>query len=314
MRKLLLQTTAYNHLEQGFKEWLDILGFSEMTVYNMPNIVREFLFYMEQNEVYSIREVTSKHIKEYHKHIRTRSNHRRSGGLSNNSVNKHIQALEKFSQYLKHRGYENRPTVNVKLLPLFTKDITILTVAEVKELFEVQLGKETTAKQRAINARDKCILAIYYSCGLRRNEGVHLTVNDIDFDRRLVHVKKGKNYKQRLVPFSKNTSQILQDYVFEHRPELIKHKTESAFFISYRGVACNGFTLYQRLKLMQLAVDNPILQSKIIGLHALRHSIATHLLQNGMTLQKIQQFLGHKSLESTQIYTHLIDKEDEPIN
>lgn len=70
-----------------------------------------------------------------------------------------------------------------------------------------------------------------------------------------------------------------------------------------------GGALYRRLKLLQLAVDDPVLQQKEIGLHTLRHSIATHLLQNGMALQQIQRFLGHSSLESTQLYTHLLPSE-----
>ena len=72
----------------------------------------------------------------------------------------------------------------------------------------------------------------------------------------------------------------------------------------------SGNTLYVRLKLLQQQIENPELQSKNVGLHTLRHSIATHLLQNGMELQKIQRFLGHSSLESTQIYTHLIEKDN----
>ena len=74
-----------------------------------------------------------------------------------------------------------------------------------------------------------------------------------------------------------------------------------------------GGSLYRRLKLLQLAVDDPVLQQKEIGLHTLRHSIATHLLQNGMALRQIQRFLGHSSLESTQLYTHFIEKTNEQL-
>jgi integrase/recombinase XerD len=311
LKKLQLTTTVYNRLEDGFSQWLDVLGYNKMTIYNMPNIARGFLYFLEQKHIYSIKEVQPKHIKDYHKYIQSRVNERRGGGLSNNYINKHVQALEKFVEYLSHRGMDNVPTVNIKLLPLFTRDITILTVEEVKELYKATdlVRKGNHLRALALVARDKCILSIFYGCGLRRNEGVNLKIGDIDFDRRVLIVKKGKNYKQRIVPFGKQTSKTLEDYVFNHRPYLVKQKNETTFFVGYRGELNNGITLYKRLKLIQLAVDNPILQSKTIGLHSLRHSIATHFLQSGMELQKIQKFLGHSSLESTQIYTHLIEKD-----
>jgi len=160
----------------------------------------------------------------------------------------------------------------------------------------------------AVNARDRAILKIFYSCGLRRNEGVHITLNDINYDTRLLHVRKGKNYKERFVPLSKTSAKHLENYVYNHRFNLIKEKTEDRLFIGWQGNPMTGDGIYKRIKLLLLSVDNPVLQQKDIALHSLRHSIATHLLEAGMELQKIQKFLGHSSLESTQIYTHLIDR------
>jgi len=157
------------------------------------------------------------------------------------------------------------------------------------------------------------MLTIYYACGLRRNEGIHVGVDDIDFDRRILHVRKGKNYKERFVPLSKQGSNYLQEWIYDHRIDLVKSKLESSLFIGKIGKPMSGGSLYTRLKLLQLNVDDPVFQQKNIGLHTLRHSIATHLLQNGMELQKIQRFLGHSSMDSTQIYTHLIDAHGELI-
>ncbi len=136
-------------------------------------------------------------------------------------------------------------------------------------------------------------------------------IDDVNFDRRIIHVRKGKNYKERLVPFSQSSSKILQEWIYDYRPQLIRSQKEANLFIGMTGKVMTGGSLYGRLKKLVLFVDNPSLQKKEIGLHTLRHSIATHLLQNGMDLQKIQRFLGHSSLESTQIYTHLIPKENE---
>ncbi len=120
-------------------------------------------------------------------------------------------------------------------------------------------------------------------------------------------MRNGKAYKQRIVPFNKTLSKHLQDYVYEGRTQLVKDKREDTFFISQRGLRMNGMSMALRLRLLQQRTDNIELQNKNVRLHVLRHSIATHFLQNGMTLEKIARFLGHASLESTQVYTHLVE-------
>ena len=309
MKQLPLKNTSFELIEIGFKKWLDILGYNVQTVYNMPNQVREFLHWLEQKEVKQIKQVNQEHYKNYFNYLSSRSNKRRGGGLSNNFLNKHLQALEKLSEYLNHRGAD-MPAPNLKQLKLHKGDITVLSQAEMEELYKVSNRESETPRQTALNGRDKALLAIFYGCGLRRTEGSSLLIDDVNFDKRLVHVRKGKNYKQRLVPFSKSSAKHLQEWVYDHRPRFIKSKLESHLFVSIRGNKMSGNALYKRLKLLQLHCENPMLQQKDIGLHTLRHSIATHLLENGMELQKIQRFLGHSSLESTEIYTHLLEKED----
>jgi integrase/recombinase XerD len=124
-----------------------------------------------------------------------------------------------------------------------------------------------------------------------------------------LHVKKGKNYKERFVPLNKTNAAYLQEWIYDYRSQIVKTKKEHRLFINIHGEPLTGGALYTRLKLLQQQSDNIALQQKNIGLHSLRHSIATHLLQAGMSLEKIAKFLGHNSLESTQIYTHLIESE-----
>jgi len=163
----------------------------------------------------------------------------------------------------------------------------------------------------AMHGRDRAMLAIFYGCGLRRNEGVHVDVGDINFDRSILHVKKGKQYKERLMPISKTALKHLQEYVYDPRGELLKGSKSEALFISLRAQRIDGQTLQLRLNHLQDRSNSTTLQEKEIGLHTLRHSIATHLLQAGMPLESISRFLGHSSLESTQIYTHLIGQPQE---
>lgn len=312
MKKLNLNNAGFEHLEIAFKEWLDILGYNKGTVYTMGAISREFLHFLTTQGVANINSLETKHFKHYYAYVSTRSNQRKGGALSLNYINKHIQAVEKFNEFLSHkRGYPI--ATGIRQIKYNTKPITVLTQEEAKQLFALTQLETNTEREAALQARDAALLVIYYSCGLRRNEGVHVELNDINLDTRILHVRKGKKYKERLVPLSKGGCQILQDYVYNHRPLLLKSNTESRLFIGYRGKPCTGGTLYACLRKLIYKAENPQLEQKEIGLHTLRHSIATHLLQNGMELQKIQRFLGHSSLESTQIYTHLIDKEDEQL-
>jgi integrase/recombinase XerD len=146
------------------------------------------------------------------------------------------------------------------------------------------------------------MLGIFYGCGLRRNEGVHLDVSDIDFKSKLVYVRIGKNYKERYVPANEMILQHIKNYLDHSRLFLQKKEKTPALFISDKGYRAQGQSLLIRLR--KLARLSKI--DKQIGLHTLRHSIATHLLQSGMKLKHIAKFLGHSSLEATQIYTHII--------
>ena len=310
MKKLKHNNAHLEYIEKAFTEWLDILGYTPMSVKSMSAIVHEFMHFINANNCKHIGDLETKHFKSYYGYISKRSNERRGGGLSSNYINKHIQALEKFNEFLSHKRGQ-RVTMGVRQIKYTTKEITVLTIDEIEQFFNVTQRETTSQRESALRSRDRAMLTIYYSCGLRRNEGVHVELNDINFDTRILHVRKGKNSKERFVPLSKKSADYLQDYVFNHRPLLLKQNTESRLFIGFYGKPLSGITMYNRMKKIQYQTENTELQQKEITLHGLRHSIATHLLQNGMDLQKIQRFLGHSSLSSTQIYTHLIEKENE---
>ena len=147
-----------------------------------------------------------------------------------------------------------------------------------------------------------------YGCGLRRNEGYHLDLSDINLDRKILYVRKGKAYKERIVPFNSTNAKYIEQYIYDARPQLIKNGKQNAFFITKRGRRMQAQSMAIRLKLIQQRSDNNALKQKGVRLHVLRHSIATHLLQNGMDIENISRFLGHSSLESTQVYTHLMEE------
>lgn len=310
MKKLLLKNESFQYIEKSFREWLDILGYAESTVYNLPNHIRELFYFLEQNNINHITELDNYIIKEHYQNLKLRSNDRKGGGLSNGSLNKHLQALYKFTDYLRQSGRLVLPTLNIDWETDDTHEIETLTQEEIQLLYKATYGYNENNKLEPFNARDRAMLTVFYGCGLRRNEGYHLDLSDIDFDRRILHVRKGKANKERFVPFNKTNSQYLQEYVYNSRPQIVLDKRNNAFFISQKGNRMNAQSMAIRLKLLQHRTDDLQLQEKNVRLHVLRHSIATHLLQNGMPLEKISKFLGHNSLESTQVYTHLIQEQN----
>lgn len=311
MKKLKLQNQSYRIFVANYKEWLDILGYAESTVYYLPNHLQEFFYYLEQNHIKNINHITTKTVKDYYNYLQQRVNERRNGGLSKSYLNKHQQALKKFKEYLQNH---NHTGINIHLKsekqPTEEK-INILTQSEIKELFRAT--NQSHHSQR-IQLRDKAMLVVLYSCGLRRTEAVSLDISDMFFDKERIFVRKGKNYKERFVPINRKNAEILEDYIFEARPQFKDANINDALFISKQGKRLNGMSFAIRLQKIVQTTNNKEIAEKSITLHTLRHSIATHLLQHEVKLESIKTFLGHSSLESTQIYVHLLKTiEDETV-
>lgn len=142
---------------------------------------------------------------------------------------------------------------------------------------------------------------------LTRTEAVSLLLKDILFDKERIHVRKGKNYKERYVPINEFNLRILEEYIYDYRPLFYNYKQTEYLLINYRGKQLQGQSLSNRLTAIVEATNNQQLTTKNLTPHILRHSIATHLLEKGANIETISQFLGHTSLESTQIYTHLLE-------
>jgi len=311
MKKLKLQNQGYRIFVANYKEWLDILGYAESTVYYLPNHLQEFFYYLEQNHIKNVNQISTKTVKDYYNYLQQRVNERRNGGLSKSYLNKHQQALKKFKEYLQNH---NHTGINIHLKsekqPTEEK-INILTQSEIKELFTAT--SQSHHSQR-IQLRDKAMLVVLYSCGLRRTEAVSLDIKDIFFDKERIHVRKGKNYKERFVPINRTNAEILEGYIYEARPQFKEAYLSEALFLNQQGIRMLGMTFANRLKAIVASTNNKNIIDKKITLHTLRHSIATHLLQHQVKLENIKTFLGHSSLESTQIYTHLLKTiEDENV-
>jgi len=284
-----------NLLSESFEKWLKTLDYAESTVYASLRYVNDFFFYLKSFEITFLEQISPATINSYYKHLQTRGNKRHPGSLSDNYISGNIAAIKRFSRYLQETG---KPffEVSIRTRPDKETPKTILSLKEIKALYNA-CGTDI------LGIRDRAILSIYYGCGLRRSEGLSLHISDILLKEKRVYVRKGKNYRERYVPMTERVKEDLENYMYVAREKILSFKNtrQTALFLSMQVKPLCGNALIKRIH--QLAKAAGI--EKETGLHTLRHSIATHLLQSGMTLEEVSQFLGHASLESTQIYTHV---------
>lgn len=156
-----------------------------------------------------------------------------------------------------------------------------------------------------LGVRNRCILEVLYACGLRVSELIELKISNINFKEQYLKVQ-GKGEKVRFVPLANYTADILKDYIDNYRVKYkINKKCEDIVFLNSRGSNMSRVIVFLIIKeLTEKAGIN-----KNISPHTFRHSFATHLLQNGADLRFIQEMLGHSSISTTEIYTHLKTEE-----
>lgn len=219
-------------------------------------------------------------------------------GWSRATIRLHFAALRSFYKYLTHRhGLPSNPLLDVQLPKAEKKLPVVLTLRQVVQLIELPL--KVTPDQQApswMPARDAAVLELFYSTGIRLAELAGLNVADFDFYSETLRVF-GKGGKERLCPLGNPAAEAVQRY----RSEAKVHEGHSPLFISKLRRRLSAKSIGNLLhKYLQLS-DIPL---KVTP-HKLRHSFATHLLDNGADLRSVQTLLGHASLSTTQIYTHV---------
>lgn len=286
-----MQNALYIRLQAGFSQWLRILNFEPTSQRDMPKLLAEFVDYLELQNCTHPHKIQEHHLKAYLASLYERPCKTKAGAISLNYIRKHVQVIKKFSRYLTESGQESF-TVNVRIKGKGTAIKSILSTQEIMQVYQA-------TKDDPLGQRDKAMLALYYGCGLRKNEGLSVDVSDILLEKDLVYIRKGKGHKARYVPLTGQHKTDLESYLTYGRPYLTGHTKEEALLLNVNGKRLK--TAYDRLQKLKAIAGI----KKPMGLHTLRHSIASHLLHSGMKLEQIGHFLGHSSLESTQIYTHL---------
>ncbi|WP_404291072.1 tyrosine recombinase XerC [Glutamicibacter arilaitensis] len=172
--------------------------------------------------------------------------------------------------------------------------------AEPSDSPKTKAARQAEQKRLALAARDRVIAELLYASGLRVSELVSLDIADIDFERRTLRVM-GKGNKERVVPFGKPAERVIEPWLKNHRRVLVTPEAEGALLVGSRGARLN---VRQARQVIAQALES-LGDTSASGPHALRHTVATHLLDGGADLRAVQEFLGHSSLATTQLYTHV---------
>lgn len=209
----------------------------------------------------------------------------------------YLTVFKLFYVYLINKGVISiNPCEGIKMPKLEKKLPDYLTIEEVDNLLDI---KTSTAYDK----RNKAMLEVLYATGIRVSELINLTMSNLYLDDEMIKVF-GKGSKERVVPINEVAIDYLNDYLSYGRSELLGIKTSEYVFISSRHTKITRQAFFKFLK--KLCEEKGI--RKNISPHTLRHSFATHLLNNGADLRVVQELLGHSDIATTQIYTHLTNK------
>jgi integrase/recombinase XerD len=267
---------------------MDEKGLSLNTVESYQDDLTKFL---EFNGDMEVSEITLGDIDEFAIFLKKQE-------LSQNTRARIFSCLRTFLSFLEIEGlYDGNIAADIQIPKKIVKLPDFLSIDEVIMLLESP--DLSTSK----GLRDRAILELLYATGIRVSELTSLTLQNVLLDERVIRVL-GKGNKERVVPFNTETAKFLETYITSIRPVILKKRGEDRVFLNLRGGPISRVSIWKIIK--EYSIKAGI--NKNLYPHILRHTFATHLLQRGCDLRTLQIFLGHASLMTTQIYTHL-DKE-----
>ncbi|MER1989347.1 MAG: tyrosine recombinase XerC [Solibacillus isronensis] len=277
-----------NQLDQFIRYVQLEKNFSLHTVREYTSDLEEFFAFLHAEGIQKITEVEYIHARLYVTKLYDEQKAR-------TSISRKISSIRSFFRFLnREQNIDDAPFRSLyhpkkeERLPSFFYE------EELKELFEKNEGDEP------IQIRNMALLELLYATGMRVSECVSLELTDIDFHYNIVRVM-GKGRKERIIPFGQYAHDALKRYIDQVRPTLMKKENHQKVFVNMRGGELTARGVRYILSEM---IDNASMHTKIYP-HMLRHTFATHLLNNGADMRTVQELLGHANLSSTQIYTHV---------
>lgn len=291
--KFNIKNNTFIGLQAEFNTFLLGLGHNQKSIVSYNSQLAEFLYWLEVKGVCSMKKVTRDLMVSYYDYLVARKKFRGKGTLSQRSIDLHLYINRLFTDYLLDTGKIDKAVLLPKFYKAEKKEKEVLKTNEIEELYK-----------NCENSFEKAVLTIYYGLGLRRTEGHRLNINDVKFQEKLVVVRDGKGNKSREVVMSEPVILYLKQYVQEERIKRLekKQKYEPAFLISTRAKRASGDTLNKTLKRVIERTGNQEIEKKEVTLHSLRHSLATHLVDNGCDVTFVQRILGHTFIDTSHLY------------
>ncbi len=266
------------------KIWLERLSYSKETIKSYIKNLKYFFNWIQKEEITNLNQAA---IDRYLQYLHKKP-------IKSKTLQTKYNVIKHYDKYLEKTKNEKIITKPFELQDIdLPKKSEILTIQEVKKLYN-------SIEETIIGLRNRALLSLYYGCALRNKEGVKVSIDDIDYKRSILEVRPSKNYQNRFIPLNCKVKEDLYKYQTQSRPYIIDKET-NILLLNNHGKPLTPETARRIFnKLVEKAEIN-----KPVTLHMLRHSLGTHLLKQGMQLEQIGQLLGHKSLNTTQLYAHI---------
>ena len=280
---------------QRFAEHLQLRGFTERTIEGCLYDLDAFLRFLGGQGVNQVAELQREHVEAYRTHLFHLEKHGQR--LSMGTQAGHLSTVKAFCRFLYKDHYLLLDPARDIELPKVPQRLPRFSLSEQEVVAIIEAPNVRTP----LGIRDRAIMEVFYSTGIRNTELAHLKIEDVNFARRELAVRAGKGGKSRMVPLGDEAAAWLEEYLQHARPLLVNPASRDLLFVSCHGLRIhrNYMSRIVRTASRQAGLD------KAITPHVLRRACATHMLRNGAGVRHIQELLGHASLTTTQRYTQL---------
>jgi len=282
-------------LEETLECFLDYLsierGLAQNTIISYRYDLIKYISFLKKKRISSFDQTNKVLVKNYFVYLR-------GIDLKINSISRNLVAVKMLYRFLLMEGLIKEDFSSFIEFPRVSKRLPhILSLREINLLLD-----EANFKGKS-GLRDRAVLELFYATGMRVSELIYLKINDINMENRMLKCL-GKGSKERIIPFGDKAYQSLNLYLDRLRPKLVKNPDENILFLNSRGKKLSRQGIFY---LVKLYAHKAGIEKKVTP-HTLRHTLATHLIENGADLRSVQEMLGHSDISTTQIYTHVSRK------